>query len=404
MSDENCDPSSIPTKIHPKSIDAQSAADLSYDKVQNQSSLDSPKSATITNVSQRLPSTSVEISVSEALSTNEKRVSVSIRDVEEHRLISSCASTETGDGTKNPTITDKEQSKMNLGEASSELTRLLPIENENTTTTGTHLNPDAPDFKPIELSSTYRSELAPTHLQRRATHTGSYDNHHSRQRYLSETHQNSDTSTIKPLLSIVPQYIPYNRRSWTQTTPLSSSSSSNSWWPQEYSNASSAASSYQSRLAYHIYSPLMEQQPLTDENNHSYNQQQHKYPSKRPRAYSGRAHTYSNQTTNSRKRSYSGPEPLLPPSSAHLNGIHSLTRIMVDVLRMINPIPEEPKETNQPISSTDVIKDSSVQPQYQQSNESIQVENITVNDEMSTTAAPSSSVSVNKTAGTFFIN
>ena len=62
------------------------------------SSLDSPKSATITNVSQRLPSTSVEVSVGEILSTDEKRASVSIREEQQHRhSSSSCSSSEFGD-------------------------------------------------------------------------------------------------------------------------------------------------------------------------------------------------------------------------------------------------------------------------------------------------------------------
>jgi hypothetical protein len=407
MSDENYDPSSIPTKIRSEPIDTRSTSTSSYDNVQNQSSLDSPKSATIINVSQRLPSTSVEISVSEILSTNDKHASVSILDEENYHSISSHLSTEPGDITENPT--DKEQSKMDLGEATRELTRLLHIRNDNKTT-GKHLNPDAPDFKPIDISSTYRSELAPAHSQRRATQSDFYDGHHSRTRYYSESQHNPEsltsttTSTIKPLLSIVPQYIPHHRKSWTQTTPLSLSSS-NAWWPQEYSNTSSAASSYHSRPAYQIYSPLMEQQSLTDENNYSFNQQQHKYPSKRPRAYSGRAYVYSNQTTIGRKRSHSGPETPLPPPPAHLNGIHSLTRIMVDLLRLINPIPEEQKELNESISSTNLTEDSPIQnlENKEPSNEFIQAEHVIINNEMSRTAAPPSSISVNKTTGSFIL-
>ncbi|CAF5201102.1 unnamed protein product, partial [Rotaria magnacalcarata] len=75
MSDENHDPSSspLPEKIRPKPVDAKSAATSSLI-----SSSDSPKSATINNVSQRLPSTSVEVSVGDILSTNDKRASVSV--------------------------------------------------------------------------------------------------------------------------------------------------------------------------------------------------------------------------------------------------------------------------------------------------------------------------------------
>jgi hypothetical protein len=188
MSDENDDP----TKKRPKPVDARSAADSN-----NSSSLESPKSTTVNNVSQRLPSTSAEVSVSDILSTNEKRASVSIRDGkdEKHR-----SSTEPGDRP------DQEQSQMDLGVATRELTRLLHIGNENTSATGTHLNPDAPDFKPLDFNSTYHSELAPAHVHRRATHSDSYENRNSRTRFHSETYQNSDSSTIRPLLSIVPQY------------------------------------------------------------------------------------------------------------------------------------------------------------------------------------------------------
>jgi hypothetical protein len=142
---------------------------------------------------------------------------------------------------------------------------------------------------------------------------------------------------------------------------------------------------------------------LTDEDNLSSSQQQNKYPSKRPRAYSGRAFLYSNQTATSRKRSHSGPEPPLPPPSTHLNGIHSLTRIMVDVLRMINPIPEEQREKNQSISSTDGTEHTSVEHQ-QQSNELDQVENVIINNELPPTAATSSSIiSIDKTAGSLIL-
>jgi hypothetical protein len=382
-----------PTKIRPKPIDVRSAADSN-----NQSSLESPKSTTITNVSQRLPSISAEVSVSEILSNNEKRASVSIRDDDEEEK--QRASTETSDRTQNRTTkTDQEQSQMDIGVATRDLTRLLHIGNENTPETPKHLNPDAPDFKPIDIKSTYRSELAPAHVHRRATYSDSYDNQNSRTRYYSETNQNSDTSTIRPLLSIVPQYIPRHRKSWTTTTTLSASSS-NSWWPQEYSNPSSASSSYHSRPAYQMYTPLMEQQSLTDENEYSYNQQQHKYPPKRPRASSGRAFVHPNQTLTSRKRSHSGPETPLSPPSAHLNGIHSLTRIMVDLLRMINPIPEEQKqkETNDFILSTNLTEDASIENRYQKGNQFTEAESIFVKNEMPTTAAPLSSTLIDKTA------
>jgi hypothetical protein len=426
MSDENRDPASKPTKIRPKPLDTRSAAASSFDKVQNQSSLDSPKSATITNVSQRLPSTSAEVSVGEILSTDEKRASVSIREEQQRRhSASSYSSSETGDIAENTGINNKEQSKMDLGEASRELTRLLHIGNENTTTAATiNLNPDAPDFTPVDLTPTYHSELAPAHLQRRATQVEFYNDRHSRTRYYSDTQHNpipltsTNTSGIRPLLSLVPQYVPSHRRSWNSITPLSSSSTSNSWWPQEYSNTSSAASSYHSRPAYALYS-VVKQQPLTDENNYSYNQQQNRNSSKRQRTFSGRSFVHPSQTLANRKRSHSGPQPPLQPPSAHLTGIHSLTRIMVDILRIINPIPtEDKKQKSDSISSVNLTSYSPIQHKYQrpsyhytqerleeqeqqQRTQSIEGEDVFVDDNTSTIAPLP--ILDNKTAGNFIL-
>ena len=236
-----------------------------------------------------------------------------------------------------------------------------------------HLNPDAPDFKPVEFSSSYHSELAAGHsAQRRATHTESYDQRNARIRYYSETNPNANPSTsiIRPLLSIVPQYIPHHRKSWGSTTPLSTSSSS-SWWPQEYSNPSSVASSYQTKAAYQIYTPLMEQPGLMDENGYSYNQQQQqqKYPPKRPRANTGRPFIHPNKIEKLRTRSHSGPETPSSPLLTHLTGIHSLARIMVDLLRMIKPIAEETNTSKEKLVSNNLSETSSIQNQYSSGNQ-----------------------------------
>jgi hypothetical protein len=72
---------------------------------------------------------------------------------------------------------------------------------------------------------------------------------------------------------------------------------------------------------------------------------------------------------------------------------------MVDLLRMINPIPEEQKETNESILSTNLNEDSTIENRYQQGNQFIDAENILIKNEMSTTAAPLSSLSIDRTAG-----
>jgi hypothetical protein len=388
MSDENRDPSSspLPTKIRPKPIDARSAGASSF-----MPSLDSPKSATITNVSQRLPSTSVEVSVGEILSTDGKRASVSIREQQQQQQrhsSSSCSSSEFGDTNENTFSTTN---KMDLGEATRELTRLLHIGNDNTISE-IHLNPDAPDFTPIDFSPTYRSELAPAHINRRATQLDYYNNRQSRSRYYSESYHHSiptNTSTIRPLLSLIPQYIPYHRQSWTTTTP------SNSYWQQDYSNPPSSTSSYHSKPAYPLYSPLMP--PLTDDSLYP-----NRHSSKRQRIHSSRAFVFPSQLTITRKRSHSGPETPLQPPPTHLNGIHSLTKIMIDILRMIDPLPIKDETTPQTSSPSSQNYYSYQQrkyrrpsnhynqrrsQQYQQRNESADVEDVFVDDVIPTITA-----------------
>lgn len=388
MSDENRDPSSspLPTKIRPKPIDARSAGASSF-----MPSLDSPKSATITNVSQRLPSTSVEVSVGEILSTDGKRASVSIREQQQQQQrhsSSSCSSSEFGDTNENAFSTTN---KMDLGEATRELTRLLHIGNDNTISE-IHLNPDAPDFTPIDFSPTYRSELAPAHINRRATQLDYYNNRQSRSRYYSESYHHSiptNTSTIRPLLSLIPQYIPYHRQSWTTTTPP------NSYWQQDYSNPPSSTSSYHSKPAYPLYSPLMP--PLTDDSLYP-----NRHSSKRQRIHSSRAFVFPSQLTITRKRSHSGPETPLQPPPTHLNGIHSLTKIMIDILRMIDPLPIKDETTPQTSSPSSQNYYSYQQrkyrrpsnhynqrrsQQYQQRNESADVEDVFVDDVIPTITA-----------------
>ncbi|CAF1316863.1 unnamed protein product [Rotaria sordida] len=394
MSDENRDPSSSPlqSKIRPKPVDAKSAAASSL-----VSSLDSPKSATITNVSQRLPSTSVEVSVGDILSTDDKRASVSVRKQQTRYSSSSGSSSEFGDITQS---TFTATNKMDLGEATRELTRLLHIGNDNTINE-IHLNPDAPAFTPTDFSPTYRSELAPAHLRRRATQGDQYNYRQLRSRYYSESYPTIPTSNspIRPLLSLVPQHFPYNRQSWNTTN-----SPSNSWWQQEYSNSSNSTSSYHSKPAYSPYSPLMP--PLTDDSLYP-----NRHSSKRQRVHSNRAFVFPNQSTTNRKRSHSGPETPLQVPPTHLNGIHSLTKIMIDILRIIDPLPimEEQKQKNESISPTSNISSKHQQKyrrssnshhqrrtqQQQQQNESIDTEDVFVNDEIPTITA-----SINKISDT----
>lgn len=361
MTDENRDPTlkSLPNKPRPKPVDARSAAAAAT------SSLDSPKSATITNISQRLPSTSVEVSVGDILSNNDKRASVSVRQ-QEHRNSTSSASSSSEIDENNDSMS---KTKMDLGEATRELTRLLHIGNDHLNKE-ISLNPDAPDFTPIDFSPTYRSELAPAHLHRRATQVDYYNNRYSRSRYYSESYQGQPTTPtsgtpIRPLLSLIPQYIPNHRQSWTNTS-TTSSNSSQSWWQHE-SNNSSASSSYHSRPVYPLYSPLMG--PLTDDSLYPY-----RHSSKRSRVHSTRAFVFP--STNHRKRSHSGPETPLPVPETHLDGIHSLVRIMVDILRMIE----------QPGAPTSYQQNKHRRHQQQQ-DDSIEAEDVFVEDTIPTITA-----------------
>ncbi|CAF1404678.1 unnamed protein product, partial [Rotaria sordida] len=369
MSDKNYDPSSISTKISTKSSDVQSIDKSSFDKVQNESLADTSKSTIITNNSKHLPSTLNNIYVGEILLTDKN---------EEQHLHSTipCSSSKLDHATKNVAITNKEQAKLDLDKK----THVLSMDNDNKKPTK-HLNPNAPDFKPTHLTSIYRSELAPTHLQRHTTNSNSRNKRHERIRYYSDTYHypeplttSSNTSPIQPLLSIVPQYTPYPRQSLSAITLLSSSSSTNSWWPQEYSHTLCPASSYCPRPAYQLYIPLIQKQQqqkqqyqqLIDENQNLHHQQKNKHLPKRIRTYSGRPFIHPNQTTTGRIRSYSGPEASLQSPSGHLDGIHCLTRIMVDILRQINKTSNEQQQKSQTISSSDLTSYAFVKNKYQQ--------------------------------------
>ncbi|UJR26384.1 hypothetical protein I4U23_007716 [Adineta vaga] len=242
----------------------------------------------------------------------------------------------------------RKQSKTNLNNVTSDLNTQLES-NDSDKSIIKQLNPDAPDFKPTDFTSSYHSELAPAHLQRRATHGDfQYDGRNRTRNHSDTLHHGESLTTIRPLLSIVPQYTPYHRKSWSTTT-------SNSLWQSELNHSTSP----NSKSVTQIYAPLMPQPLLPDENNFL-----HKQPTKRPRAYSGRAVMSSlNPPTYTRQRSQSGPEPSIQPPSSHLTGIHSLTRIMVDLLRLIKPIVEE--QSQQQDKETILVTNSTLDSSYE---------------------------------------
>lgn len=184
------------------------------------------------------------------------------------------------------------------------------------------LNPDAPDFTPTDFTG--------KSSQRRSTIADHYNIRSARTRVYSDTYQQaSDSNTLIPALpSLMPEL--------NQSTGLISTIYSRS--PEDYRRRSHTASgsSYQSRGAYPSYAPLMQATPLIDEKS---------YPStrplgsQRPRAYSGRNFLTPDSLKDTRQRSHSGPgsQTISAPPN-HLTGIHSLTRIMIDILRLIPPV------------------------------------------------------------------
>jgi hypothetical protein len=146
--------------------------------------------------------------------------------------------------------------------------------------------------------------------------------------------------------------------------------------------------------------------PLTDDSLYP-----NRHSSKRQRVHSSRAFVFPSQMTTNRKRSHSGPETPLPPPPSHLTGIHSLTKIMIDILRLIDPLPikQEQKSKNGSISSSASPSyhqqkyrqpsNHSYQRRSQQRKESIEVEDVFADDEIPTITAL-----VNKTSGKKLIN
>ncbi|CAF3215124.1 unnamed protein product [Rotaria socialis] len=411
--------------------DERSTTESCLNKVRNQLSSNNSMSTTIEDNSERSQSTTTpaDIAISDDLSTKDSHASVNSRKDEHCHATSRSSLSDAENVTENLTITNKKQSHTDLTEATHhEGSHLLHIENINKPI-GTHLNPDAPDFKPSDTSSTYHSELIPRHSQRHAAHVDSHSIRHPRTRYYSDTYHypesssSIDTSTIRPLLSIVPQYIPYDPQSWSAITQLPSSE--NVWRPHAYNDVSNTASSYCSRPTCQIYSPLMQQQQqqsLSDVN-HLHNQHQNKHARKRTCTFSGRALVHTNQTKPiKRQRSLSGPETslqssLLLSSSEHLDGIHSLTRIMVDILRNINQVSDEQKQKYASMSSTNSIAHSLTQNKYQQpsshsdrfyfeneekSQKSDETENDLVDYHISTKASPLLPLLVDKATGIFY--
>jgi hypothetical protein len=137
--------------------------------------------------------------------------------------------------------------------------------------------------------------------------------------------------------------------------------------------------------------------PLTDDSLYP-----NRHSSKRQRIHSSRAFVFPSQLTITRKRSHSGPETPLQPPPTHLNGIHSLTKIMIDILRMIDPLPTKDETTPQTSSPSSQNYYSYQQrkyrrpsnhynqrrsQQYQQRNESADVEDVFVDDVIPTITA-----------------
>ncbi|CAF2081466.1 unnamed protein product, partial [Rotaria magnacalcarata] len=396
--------------------DERSTTESSLNKVCNQSSSNNATSTTIKDNSERSQSTTTpaDIVISDDLSTKDSHASINIRKGEHCHATSRSSLSEADNVTKNLTIIHKKQSDTDLAEGTHhKRSHLLHVENINKPI-GSHLNPDAPDFKPSDTSSTYHSDLIPRHSQRRATHVDSHRIRHPRTRYYSDTYHypesssSIDTSTIRPLLSIVPQYIPYDPQSWNAITPLPSSE--NVWRPHAYNDVSNTASSYCSRPPCQNYSPLMQQQQQSlSDVNHFHNHHQNKHARKRTCTFSGGTFVHTNQAKPiGRQRSLSGPETALQSSvllssSWHLDGIHSLTRIMVDILRNINQVSDDQKQKYASMSSTNTVVHSLTQNKYQQpsshsdkfclendekSQKSVEAENDLVDYDMSTNALP----------------
>jgi hypothetical protein len=233
--------------------------------------------------------------------------------VQDHRLLSS---TEIDETMKSPMSTINEQ--------------------QNATIVNTHhLNPDAPDFTFVDYSSGQPSLVLPLLPRRRSMIA---DRHNSRTRYHSETYYHptvdvTHPSLMRPLLSLMPEL---NSPVWSISTSIGHSS-----WPEDHRQRSrTTTGSNQTLSAYKsLMEPQEQQQRPIDEHLYSSNQQQqqNRYGSKWQRNQGSRKLSIPSTIDSIRNRSYSGPEMSVVSTHTHLTGIHALTRIMVDILRMIRP-------------------------------------------------------------------
>ena len=343
--------------------------DSSFHTTQIYSPLSSSKLTTMTDLPPNLSSIFVEMSANEIALTNGKYSPASTCEKQHCYSVLSYSSNEITDETGNLTTMNKEQSETDLSEATDESNHLLYISHDRTKATK-HVNPKAPDFKPIDFKSTYRSELVSADMQRKLNFRY---NRPLLKRYYSDAHHNREsfttinTSNIRPLFSIVSQYTPHYQHPWNITTPLLLSSPPvNPWCAHEYSNISNTTFLYCSSANYQFYPSLMQQQSLNHENQCLYQEKQNQHSSRQIRTHSSRPFVFSSQRSTSRKRSYSGPEVPLQLSSGHLEDIHSLTEIMVDILKMVNQRSDEQEQINELTSSLY----SSTQHKYQKSSHS----------------------------------
>lgn len=183
---------------------------------------------------------------------------------------------------------------------------------ESTTVRRPSLNPDAPSFTPQEQASSLLAASAVIPSRRRSMIPDP-----SRTRNHSDT---TNTQGIPSLLSLMPDYNPsqlvgqdYRRRAHTAT----------------------GTTTYPPLLT-SITSRKLSLNPVVDAN---------------------------------RQRSHSGPESAqtIPPAVLNpldLSGIHSLTRIMVEILRQIHPVVHEEHEEdeNQSVSTSNAF--TSIQSKY----------------------------------------
>ena len=195
------------------------------------------------------------------------------------------------------------------------------------------LNPNAPDFNP-----TNRRKSGPVCIMMEKMIDDELNSHQTRTRYHSDTNQqdtahlSASSSIIRPLLSLMPELnqstrpLDYRRRSHTgsSTSTQSKSTVSPSLVPLMLQTTS-----FDNNLA-----------PTTF------------YDYQRTRSSTVRDHAVKNEFDFIRQRSHSGPGTLLSVSNNHLSGIHSLTKIMIDILRSISPRISIIQEESQSLSTS----------------------------------------------------